>query len=701
MALQRCAQRTLKFRGFHLVSSWSDGHVQVENAPHHGCSVHIRRCSSVLPGIAPVEQPSNNEERQAHRLKVHRDFSEFLTDTFGRQHTYLRISLTERCNLRCQYCMPEEGVDLSPKEHLLTTPEILTLSRLFVQQGITKVRLTGGEPLLRKDLQQIIEGLNELRAVGLQNIGITTNGITLARKLPQLQQSGLDQLNISLDTLIPAKFEFVTRRRGFTHVMAAIDKALELNFSPVKVNCVVMRGTNEDEVCDFVAFTKDKAVDVRFIEYMPFDGNRWNLKRMVSYRQMLDMIQDKWPDLERLSDGPNDTSKAYKVPGFAGQIGFITSMSQHFCGTCNRLRVTADGNLKVCLHGNSEVSLRDTLRSGVCEEELLEVIGAAVKRKKKQHAGMSSLSKMKNRPMILIDEDPAVKNCDISVGVNVKGSKCVLRGQSLPAFLSHGSCAGSVFLSSPMSLVPAPLSDTVHCSGTFPSWSPRLCQSSHLSIRQFSTSVPSCQQGDSGQKYWETIYRERLAETESHDVHSDSSAMSMSSPENPDKLPSIRGDKNCSKLTHTDDSGRAEMVDVGEKAISMREARARGRVYLGSQAFALVRENKMKKGDVLTVAQLAGIMAAKNTAQLIPLCHSITLTKVDVRCWLEEGEQAVDVEAVVRCTGRTGVEMEALTAVSVAALTVYDMCKAVTMDMVISDIRLVMKTGGKRQYTAQ
>lgn len=365
------------------------------------------RCSTVAPHAVSSFHEKETDSHVASnktkmKLKVDRDFSEFLTDTFGRQHTYLRISLTERCNLRCQYCMPEEGVELSPKEHLLTTSEILTLSGLFVSEGITKIRLTGGEPLLRKDLHDIIEGLNALRPLGLQNIGITTNGITLARKLPQLQRAGLDQLNISLDTLVPAKFEFVTRRRGFQHVLKAIDTALELNYSPVKINCVVMRGTNEDEVCDFVGFTKDKPVDVRFIEYMPFDGNRWNFQRMVSYQQMLDMIRDRWPDLQRLSDKPNDTSKAYKVPGFAGQIGFITSMSEHFCGTCNRLRITADGNLKVCLHGNAEVSLRDQLRKEIPEDELLEVIGAAVKRKKKQHAGMSSLSKMKNRPMILI-----------------------------------------------------------------------------------------------------------------------------------------------------------------------------------------------------------------------------------------------------------------------------------------------------------
>lgn len=372
----------------------------------HRARIHS---STILPSTSltsdvNVDHDTDPLGRQSVQkpVKFIQSFSDFLTDSFGRHHTYLRISLTERCNLRCRYCMPAEGVELSPKEHLLTTPEVLTLCRLFIQEGITKIRLTGGEPLLRKDLVEIVGGLNDLRSMGLQNIGITTNGITLARKLPHLKMAGLDQLNISLDTLVPAKFEFITRRKGFKNVLEAIDKAVELQFSPVKVNCVVMNGTNEEEICDFVAFTKDRPVDIRFIEYMPFDGNQWNLKRFVSYQQMLDRIYDRWPDLSRLQDGPNDTSKAYKVPGFLGQIGFITSMSEHFCGTCNRLRITADGNLKVCLHGNSEVSLRDCLRNQMPEEKLLEVITMAVKRKKKQHAGMSTLSHMKNRPMILI-----------------------------------------------------------------------------------------------------------------------------------------------------------------------------------------------------------------------------------------------------------------------------------------------------------
>jgi len=231
---------------------------------------------------------------------------------------------------------------------------------------------------------------------------MTTNGITLGRKLPALKEAGLNNLNVSLDTLVPPKFEFITRRKGWERVMDSLEKAMELGYSPVKVNSVIMRGFNEEEVCDFVALTEHKDLDVRFIEYMPFDGNKWNHNKMVSYEEMIREIKQRWPDFERLQDSPNDTSKAWRVPGFKGQVGFITSMSEHFCGTCNRLRITADGNLKVCLFGNAEVSLRDALREGKSPDELKELIGAAIKRKKKQHAGMFQIAKMKNRPMILI-----------------------------------------------------------------------------------------------------------------------------------------------------------------------------------------------------------------------------------------------------------------------------------------------------------
>lgn len=296
--------------------------------------------------------------------------------------------------------MPEEGVTLTPSQRLLSAEEIIKLAALFVQEGVDKIRLTGGEPLVRRDVTEIIRELRKLD--GLKTIAITTNGITLARKLPELKEAGLDSMNISLDTLIPAKFEFITRRKGWKHVQRGIDKALEMNFTPLKINCVVMKGLNDDEICDFVELTKDKLIDVRFIEYMPFDGNKWKDSKLVSMDDMLSQIKARWPDFERISDQANDTSRAFRVPGFKGQVGFIASLTKPFCGSCNRVRLTADGNLKVCLFGSSEVSLRDILRGGATDEELLQVIGSAVGRKKKQHAGMFNIAQMKNRPMILI-----------------------------------------------------------------------------------------------------------------------------------------------------------------------------------------------------------------------------------------------------------------------------------------------------------
>ena len=323
-----------------------------------------------------------------------------LTDTFGRHHTYLRISLTERCNLRCQYCMPAEGVPLQAQEKILTFEEIERIARLFVAEGVNKIRLTGGEPLVRKDVDDLIRRIG--RIDGLKTFAITTNGLLLPKKLPALHAAGVNLLNISLDTLDPAKFEFITRRKGFDLVMQAIEMATEYGYRPVKINCVVMRSFNDNELGDFVELTKEHPVEVRFIEYMPFDGNGWNDGRFMPYGEMIELIEASHPTLKRLEDGPNETSKTYRAEGYAGRVGFITSMSEHFCGSCNRLRITADGNLKVCLFGNAEVSLRDAMRDGVTDDELRNIIGAAVLRKKAKHAGMYEIASSENRPMILI-----------------------------------------------------------------------------------------------------------------------------------------------------------------------------------------------------------------------------------------------------------------------------------------------------------
>ncbi|KAM5327427.1 molybdenum cofactor biosynthesis protein 1 isoform 3-T3 [Glossophaga mutica] len=543
--------------------------------------------------------------------------------------------------------MPAEGVPLTPKADLLTTEEILTLARLFVKEGVDKIRLTGGEPLIRPDVVDIVAQLHQLE--GLRTIGVTTNGINLARLLPQLQKAGLNAINISLDTLVPAKFEFIVRRKGFHKVMEGIHKAIELGYNPVKVNCVVMRGLNEDELLDFVALTEGLPLDMRFIEYMPFDGNKWNFKKMVSYKEMLDTLRQQWPELEKLPEEESSTAKAFKIPGFRGQVSFITSMSEHFCGTCNRLRITADGNLKVCLFGNSEVSLRDHLRAGASEEELLRIIGAAVGRKKRQHAGMFNISQMKNRPMVLIelflmlqDSPPALPNTSSWDPLGIQGLR------------HRPSVSNQVSTLWKRCLIPqtCPFAQRQLGSG-----SPQRHYSSHPD----SDTNPKCL-----------------------------SPKSQASASHSGTLPT------SDQLTHVDTEGRAAMVDVGSKPDTERVAVASAMVLLGPVAFKLVQENQLKKGDALVVAQLAGIQAAKLTSQLIPLCHHVALSHVQVRLELDSTRHAVVIQASCRAQGPTGVEMEALTSAAVAALTLYDMCKAVSRDIVLGEIKLISKTGGQR-----
>ena len=325
--------------------------------------------------------------------------SSVLSDGFGRRHNYLRISLVEHCNLRCRYCMPEEGLDWTPDSEILTDAEVIRLAGLFVAQGVDKIRLTGGEPLLRKGLVGIATAIGSLK--GLRTLAITTNGLLLRRNLGALQRAGLNLLNISLDTLQPDRFEAITRRNGLHIVVNAIDLALEAGYDPVKVNCVVMRGVNEDELIDFVRLTRNRRIEVRFIEFMPFDGNRWDEDRLVSFEEMLERITRELP-LQKCSDSPNFTARLFQVPGYAGRVGFITSMTDNFCEGCNRLRITADGKLKVCLFGRTEVSLRDTMRAGASDNELLDLISAAVGRKHARHAGMHAIAATPNRPMITI-----------------------------------------------------------------------------------------------------------------------------------------------------------------------------------------------------------------------------------------------------------------------------------------------------------
>uniref|UniRef100_A0A8B9NWQ1 Molybdenum cofactor biosynthesis protein 1 n=1 Tax=Apteryx owenii TaxID=8824 RepID=A0A8B9NWQ1_APTOW len=566
--------------------------------------------------------------------------------------------------------MPEEGVQLTPKSELLTTQEIITLARLFVKEGVEKIRLTGGEPLIRPDVVDIVGQLYKLE--GLKNIAVTTNGINLARLLPRLKEAGLNAINISLDTLVPAKFEFIVRRKGFHKVMEGIHKATELGYHPVKVNCVVMRGFNEDELLGFVDFTKDLPLDVRFIEYMPFDGNKWNFKKMVSYKEMLDTIKQRWPELEELPCEASSTAKSYKVPHFQGQISFITSMSEHFCGSCNRLRITADGNLKVCLFGNSEVSLRDHLRSGASEEELVQIIGAAVGRKKKQHAEATPMSSPQCQDTL--QNPPTSKQWGHTLNhwLNLRESLSKQTGKTF----KKNKLTGQLILP-----VSHPEQQWHMMTGILQIQLRGSCVFQKDLSSRFDTKCLKIETLPVGQVSVDSHSKETSPGSEFCSRDSGSCT----------KVPCA-----SDSLTHTDEEGRATMVDVGGKPDSRRTAVAGAVVRLGEEAFGMVRQNQMKKGDVLAVAQIAGIQGAKLTSQLIPLCHNIPLNHVEVSLSLDEARHAVVIRSSCQTWGRTGVEMEALTAASLAALTVYDMCKAVTHDIVIEEVKLLSKTGGQR-----
>lgn len=349
-----------------------------------------------------------------------------LTDRFGRHHNYLRISLAERCNLRCTYCMPPEGVPLQPQSHLLQTPEIMSLARHFQQHGVNKIRLTGGEPTLRKDLVEILQGLKALG--GFDELAITTNAVTLAKNLESYVDAGLNRVNISLDTLHPEKFATLTRRpvAYWDRVWEAIKAATAIDPQKLvtKINVVVMKGVNDDEVADFCALQQQfPNLHVRFIEYMPFTENGWNMDRWVPYKDLLTQLDQK-DDLQLVKlpeRDPNDTTKWYTTlentellqanpeqNNGIGRIGFITSMSQPFCGTCNRLRLTSDGQIKVCLFdGNSTISLRDALREGADAESLDMLIQHALRKKHFSLGGHSSPEHIlqdsdHNRPMTLI-----------------------------------------------------------------------------------------------------------------------------------------------------------------------------------------------------------------------------------------------------------------------------------------------------------
>ncbi len=328
--------------------------------------------------------------------------SDVLVDRFGRNHTYLRISLIEKCNLRCTYCMPVEGVSLTPRSHMMAAEEIVAIAGLFVRHGVNKIRLTGGEPLLRKDIPNILAGLSDLPV----KLSITTNAVLVDRYLDILDQCGLYHINVSLDTLREDRFFEMTRRKEYQRTINNLHLLIDKGFR-VKLNVVLMKDVNEDEVVDFVELTRDRNLNVRFIEFMPFDGNHWDMGKMVSEESILEQLRNWHGDhLQRMEDEPNFTARNYQIKGYAGHFGIISTVTNPFCDGCNRIRLMANGRLKNCLFSADETDLLTPFRQG---QDIEPLIRDNVLRKQHVRAGMTldedfqdAENHTKNRSMVRI-----------------------------------------------------------------------------------------------------------------------------------------------------------------------------------------------------------------------------------------------------------------------------------------------------------
>lgn len=303
-----------------------------------------------------------------------------IVDHFGREHTYLRISLTDRCNLRCFYCMPEEGINPIDSPNLMSLNEIVSIANTFQGLGVDTVRLTGGEPLVRKHIDRLVE---DLSAMGLK-LKITTNGILLDRYLDGFAKAGLTKINLSLDTLDKAKSVFISKRDYYDRIMNNLETALGMGME-VKLNVVLIRGVNDNEINDFVRLTRDQDLVVKLIEFMPFKGNKWDWSKGVGKKEILDKVAAEFGDAEAMENPKHSTSANFRVKGHKGHFGIISTITSPFCGGCNRIRLTADGKMKNCLFATAETDLLGPLRNG---KDLEPLILESIKGKKFSRDGM-------------------------------------------------------------------------------------------------------------------------------------------------------------------------------------------------------------------------------------------------------------------------------------------------------------------------
>lgn len=326
-----------------------------------------------------------------------------LVDAYERKIDYLRISVTDRCNLRCVYCMPPEGIDLAESKNILRYEEFLRLIRIAAGHGVTKVRVTGGEPLVRKGIVDFLKSVSSIP--GIEDLSITTNGVLLKEYAQSLKDAGLKRVNVSLDSLKRERFLQMTRGDNIRQVLDGLDEALRVGLVPVKINMVVIKGFNDDEIVDFALLSKTKPYHVRYIEYMPFNTQEgWQRDKCISAKQIRETIEQATGPLIPVADtkGNAGPAKRFKFKDAPGEVGFISPVSEHFCGSCNRLRITSDGKLRTCLFSDNEVDLRTALRDGSADEAVENILFRAVKEKPQGHTINENIFKKCSRTMSLI-----------------------------------------------------------------------------------------------------------------------------------------------------------------------------------------------------------------------------------------------------------------------------------------------------------
>ncbi|MCI0490533.1 MAG: GTP 3',8-cyclase MoaA [Blastocatellia bacterium] len=308
-----------------------------------------------------------------------------LKDKFGRTIRDLRISVTDRCNFRCFYCIPDEDIVWKRRQEMLTYEEIILIAEIAVGLGVEKLRLTGGEPLVRRDIEYLIENL--ARIPGVHDLALTTNADGLDKRAASLRAAGLHRLTISLDSLKPETFKEITRRDALQSVLDGIEAAMQAGFPPPKINCVVIRGLNDMEVADFADFARATGISMRFIEYMPLDnGHQWDRKLLVGGREVLERIQERHALVPLQRDAPSETALRYTfADGSPGEIGIIAPVTQPFCGACSRLRLTADGNLRTCLFSMVDHNIRDRIRRGDTRDQVADFMIGTVLKKEEGH----------------------------------------------------------------------------------------------------------------------------------------------------------------------------------------------------------------------------------------------------------------------------------------------------------------------------